>query len=929
MQPALFAVEYALARLLMAWGLQPSAVVGHSLGEYVAACIAGILSLEDALALVVTRGRAMEAAGPGAMLAVRLSEAEVEAFLQQRGTHTFEDGPDVGLAAVNAPRRVVLSGSCQAVAQVEQAFTEAGVSCQRVHVLRAFHSPMMQPAAEAITRQARAVTPQTPVIPLASNLTGGWLTDRQALDPTYWGDHMTQAVRFEANIRTILQQQPDVLLEVGPGRILSGLATEISRQVPDLDPPLVLPTMRHPRETATTDPQCLLNTLGRLWVAGTDVDWHAFHAGAHPHRVPLPTYAFERTRCWPDPAVTAPPLNGSRATPPTTGGKLPLAERFYLPSWQRTLPPQRPALTAGTRWLVFLPAAGTPGALGDYLATRLAQQGHHVQRVYRADDLPAASRVDGATHAIDPTQAGDYTTLLQHLAAAGAYPQRILYLWALHGAEASAPPGLSETYYPLLYLTQALTAPAAPDALMLWVITDHTVQVNDERLHPVKATMFGPGLVLPQENPQVSCRVVDVQLPGEPAALARLAAAVLHECTAQEPDVEPLVAWRGEHRWRPQYEAVALDAGANGAGQEWVQAHQTYIITGGLGRIGLVLAEHLAAGPSKLVLTTRSPFPERAQWETIAASSGVVPPLQETVQRLLQCEAAGADVRVIQADMAHAADVHRLLTTTRAQVGEIAGIFHVAGLANLRYLPDLTPEISAQEFAAKLDGVVHLAQAIGQLSDKPEFVVLFSSMASILGGLAMTAYVAANRFMDAFVQAQPRRHGVSWLSINWDDWDFAYTQEQIVAYEKTQAPFAMTAAEGLETLDRVLAYGRPMQVLVATRALHPRMTQWLHQHTDVPETVPADETQSGGVATNGNTLEQHISAVYRDVLGLPEVAADDNFFDLGGDSLLASQILLQLRRQLPQVQLQLHAIFDYPTVRDMAAYLAENHPEHA
>jgi malonyl CoA-acyl carrier protein transacylase len=930
LQPALFAVSYAMARLLMDWGIQPSAVVGHSLGEYVAACIAGIMNLEDALALVVTRSLAMQDSGQGAMLAVSLSEAEMQDFLQQRGPQVFKDGSDVNLAAINAPRRVVLSGSFQAVELAEKVFQDAGVACQRVHVSHAFHSPMMQRAADAVTRKAREITLHVPAIPLASNLTGTWLTDSEALDPTYWGRHMTQAVRFQANIRTILRQQPSVMLEVGPGRILSGLATEISRHVPELVSPLVLSTMRHPHETSMTDPHFLLNTLGRLWTAGIVVDWLALHAAERPQRVPLPTYAFERHRCWPDNATRVLQLNGLVTKPPASEAKLPLAERFYLPSWQRTLPLQRPSLTAKVHWLVFLPGAGMAGTLGNLLATQLEQQGHPIQRVYRASDLPVPSDIDVADHVINATQAEDYVTLLEQLSADGTYPQRMVYLWGLDGVESLARQALLGTYYPLFYLAQALTIHAVQDALMLWVVTDKSVQVSDESLNPVKATMLGPSLVLPQENPHVSCRMVDVQIPSDLSLLPRLAETILRECIARKPDEEPLLALRGEHRWRPHYETVQLEANEHRVGIQIVQPDNTYIITGGLGRIGLALAEHLATLPSKLVLTTRSDFPERARWEMIAASSDVAPQMQETVQRLLKCEAAGADLHVIQADMANASDVHHMLTTTLHHFGEISGIFHAAGLANLQYLPNLTAEIAEQEFAPKLYGLMHLEQAIGQLPRKPKFVVLFSSMAAILGGLAMSAYAAANRFMDAFVQANPRRHGVSWLSINWDDWDFVYNREQIVAYEKQQAQFAMTPAEGIEALQRILAYGQPIQLLVATRALLPRITQWLHQSKPTALSLARanarpDITQSATEVTrNGHHLERHLTAIYQHVLGLSAVDADANFFDLGGDSLLASQILLQLRRQLPQVQIQLPAIFDYPSVREMAQYIAEN-----
>ena len=299
LQPALFTVEYALARTLMELGIQPTAVVGHSLGEYVAACIAGVLSLEDALSLVAARGFAMEAAGEGAMLAVKLSEQELHTFLAERGKQVFDDGPDVGVAAVNALGRVVLSGSCQAVAQAKQALRAAGVNCQPVYVNRAFHSPMMAQAAQTIVQHARAVTLNPPVIPLASNLTGTWLTSVQATDPSYWGEHMMQPVRFCDNVQRILAQSPDMLLEVGPGRILSSLAADIQSKVSNGPAPLIAPTMRHPHETETTDTQFLCNTLARLWTAGAPLHWAALHGGQARQRVSLPPYAFVREPCWP------------------------------------------------------------------------------------------------------------------------------------------------------------------------------------------------------------------------------------------------------------------------------------------------------------------------------------------------------------------------------------------------------------------------------------------------------------------------------------------------------------------------------------------------------------------------------------------------------------------------------------------------------
>jgi amino acid adenylation domain-containing protein len=933
LQPSLFAVSYALAQTLIDWGIRPTAVVGHSLGEYAAACVAGMMSLEDALSLVVTRGYAMEEADEGAMLAVNLGEAAMLTFLAEAGAPWAADGPHVSLAAVNGPHRTVLSGRSQALADVAVALQDRGVACRRVDVARAFHSPMMQQAAEAIVRQARLITLHAPAIPLVSNLTGTWLTATQAVDAAYWGEHMLQTVRFGDNIQTILQQGPDVVLEIGPGRLLTNLVAEALRHLSDHAPVLV-PTMRHARASKGTDRGALLQAVGRLWTAGIDVDWHACHRGEPHRRVALPGYAFERHRCWPDEPPPGPRLDPTRAEAPWTQDRvLPLAERFYLPSWKRALPARNKLLDAPVSWLVWLDHSGPAAALGEALVAALMQQGHPVQRVYRAAALEPSPPLGEGAYAMRADAPQAYATLLDQLAAADLYPQRMVYLWSLNGGEASIEQALTHTYEPLLYLAQALATRAASEPLRLWVVTDQTMQVSQEALQPMKATILGPSLVLPQEAPHVSCRVLDLQLPAADDLLDGLVGRVLQECLAAAPDGEAMIALRGEQRWLPAYEPVPLAAAnASAAPAAWLQPRQTYLITGGLGRIGMVLAQHLAGLPSNLVLTTRTAFPARAQWESLADAADTPPALRHMLKQFLHWEILGTRVLVLQADLANASDVERILTTSADRFSGLSGIFHAAGHAHLRYLTQLTPDDSAREFAPKIQGLLHLEKAIGQLPCKPAFVVLFSSMASILGGLAMTAYVAANRFMDAFVQAHPRRHGVSWLSINWDDWDFAYAKEQVLAYEHTPARFAMTAAEGVEALRHILAYGQPLQLLVATRPLPLRLSQWVQQRADVAAAAgrqhgarndpatgePVETGRRDGAATG---LVQRVAAVYQEVLGLEAVDAAANFFDLGGDSLLAAQILLQLRRQLRAHHLQLPAVFEYPTVREMARYI--------
>lgn len=296
-QPALFVVEYALARLWLSWGIRPAAMIGHSIGEYVAACLASVFSLDDALSLVAARGRLMQELPGGAMLAVPLSPQELRPLL---------DG-QLDLAVVNAPSLCVASGERQAIEALEQALAEKGITCRPLHTSHAFHSRMMEPIVEAFRARFKGIRLGSPNIPFVSNVSGTWISAEQATNPDYWAAHLRQTVRFSDGLAELLEERHRILLEVGPGRTLEMLA----KQHPANDRKhLVLGSTRHPKEQRS-DQAFILNALGQLWLAGMTIDWTAFHAGERRCRVPLPTYPFERRRYWIDPAqlqFTAPAM---------------------------------------------------------------------------------------------------------------------------------------------------------------------------------------------------------------------------------------------------------------------------------------------------------------------------------------------------------------------------------------------------------------------------------------------------------------------------------------------------------------------------------------------------------------------------------------------------------------------------------------------
>lgn len=295
-QPALFAVEYALARLWMSWGVQPAALIGHSIGEYVAACLAGVFSLADALELVAERGRLMQQQPAGEMLAVRMSEADAQQFLSA----------EIALAAVNAPERCVLSGSTQAIAQVEKQLAEQNIASQRLRTSHAFHSPLMDGAMPEFVERVKAIRLHEPEIPFGSNVSGTWITAAEATDPNYWARHLRQTVRFSDGVAELLQDSERVFIEIGPGQTLSQFVKQQATR--DQAVKVIAPLARGGGEIS--ERQALLFALGQAWACGATVDWLPFSSEESRRRVPLPTYPFQRTRFFVTPskvmAATAP-----------------------------------------------------------------------------------------------------------------------------------------------------------------------------------------------------------------------------------------------------------------------------------------------------------------------------------------------------------------------------------------------------------------------------------------------------------------------------------------------------------------------------------------------------------------------------------------------------------------------------------------------
>ncbi|MFJ3793114.1 SDR family NAD(P)-dependent oxidoreductase [Kitasatospora sp. NPDC090091] len=789
-QPALFLVEYALARQWAAWGVHPSAMAGHSVGEYVAACLAEVFPVEDAVRLVAARGRLVQAMPAGSMLTVFLSEEELAPWL---------DGGGPALAAANSSALSVVSGPTAAVDGLERRLRAAGIGCRRLHTSHAFHSDAVAGAVEPLVEVVRTVRLSPPRIPFCSDVTGTWITDEQATSPEYWGQHLRQPVRFADAAELLLLADPSlVMVEVGPGHTLGNFVRQHRCW---RDGRTVVASLRHPHERED-DRVRLLQALGALWSAGVPVDRPAVRPAADRRVLRLPGYAFQRQRYWvdPDPATGPATAAGFPATadagPATAEGRpagaAPLGDWFRTTGWKRlTTPPADRRTDDGPQplWVLLGDAPG----LGDALAGQLAEQGAPVVRVGAGDAFRARGE---RSWSLDPADREHLARLLGALDLGDAAALRLVHLFSLGAGPTGEPrtgesragePRLTESggddapldedrldrarrlgFDSLLALAQGLTDARPPLPVTVDVLCRgvHSV-TGDEPLQPENALLLGPCTVLPQELPDVACRLLDIT-GTDPAAPPEASVRAVRELLRRGPEEREL-ALRGRHWWVRDFDPYRL--GADGpVGGAALRDGGVYLITGGLGGVGLALAEQLAqsAGAPVLGLLGRSEFPAEEAWAAWPATHGEQDPTSVRIRRLARLQELGARPVVLRADLADPAQTAAAVTELRDRFGALNGVVHAAGAPSSGMIAHKTRAEADRVLAAKTRGTLLLDRLTA--ADPLDFFLLCSSVTAVLGGPGQSDYGAANAFLDAYAQWR-RQQGRPVTSLAWSTWE--------------------------------------------------------------------------------------------------------------------------------------------------------------
>jgi amino acid adenylation domain-containing protein/non-ribosomal peptide synthase protein (TIGR01720 family) len=965
-QVVVFSFEYALAKLVIKWGIKPDAMIGYSFGEYTAACLAGVLSLEDALKLIVNRGRLINRVPAGSMLSVPLTAIELKPLLNKELSIAIDNGPSC-----------VAAGPDEAIDAFETQMQKKKILCVRVQASRAIHSQMMEPICGEFRKIANTLKLSKPQIPYISNVTGDWL---RAVTPGYWATHLQETVQFARGIKKLLVENKQKLLpgvqgapwhggpikdgfiaedvldnstctcnlhlsplaeksppgrrrqaifiEIGPGRDLSNLMARYLDS--DSDQP-VINLIRDPRKNVS-DVYYLLNRLGSLWLHGVKIDWTAFHAGEERYRIPLPTYSFEAQRFW----MEGVPINLDQLEEEIFSKSLPLrkkpntADWFYIPSWKRSGRTTNKELPteAGHNYLLFI---HDNCSLGEQLANRIRQKGNSVIVVKPGSNFAAEKK--HSDYQIDPGENKHYEILFGDLRASGKMPDTIIHLWSLFSGDRSElntgrlQQGLTLGFYSLLYITRSIEKQLYTNKLDIKIISTGLHEFSgDEEVYPEQSPILGLVKVIPQEYPNIRCQGIDILLPTPGSKNEhRLIRQLLTEFAKESSDTA--AAYRGDHRWVQVFEPMLWEEGPI---PSLLKEEGVYLVTGGLGKIGLYAAEYLAkVMKAKLVLTRRSPFPAGED--------------QEKILKIRELEKTGAEILILSADAANYEQMKQVIDRTYERFSRLDGVIHCAGTTrDIRKSVQQTDKAFCEKlFYPKIQGTLVLERILKELSQTgkykaPGFCLLISSLAVVLGGLGMAAYTAAHFFIDSFVHAHYHHHDIyppqdshnretrpQWFCVDLEGWNLGEENDLGIRPDET-----------IKFFDRLFSLEGVRQVVISTGDLRKRIERWVHLET-LPGKADTVKKKAASLRTRPalleayeaprTPLEQKLAELWQEFFGIDKIGIHDNFFELGGDSLKGMTLVNQYRKLLGEM-VYVQVVFDAPTIAELAVFFTEHFP---
>ena len=887
-QPALFAIEYGLAELWKSWGIVPDAVMGHSVGEYVAACVAGVFSLEDGLKLIAQRGRLIQSLPQDGTMAVVFASVEKVAPLLQG----YED--KVSIACINGQNNVVISGVKETVGEILEELKSEGINAQALQVSHAFHSPLMASILDEFERVANEVEFQKPRIPFVSNVTGGVLEARQIPDAAYWRQHLRGTVKFLAGMEALSQREYDIFLEIGPSTTLLGMGRKC---LPE-NTSTWLPSLKKGND----DWQQLLSTAGELYVKGMAIDFAAFDGDYQRQRLVLPTYPFQRQRYWVEGKQGE--QRKQRKQGEQESVSIPTSPEWFY-NWQWN--PE--SLGEATER-----ATGAILVFGDRydIGERFYEQLSNNFTTYFVNPGKCFTKLGDKHFTINPGVSEDYVQLIETITADGLPISTVVHLWNYNQGQVAVEDLLIEentlhlSFWSLQWLAQAFAKQYPDNKLNLLLVTQGAyITSASDTLENVHQSMTGALVrVLAQENPTIQTKVVDITPETLPEELADIVNREIHTKATGE----GIVAIRNQQRLTRSLEKINIPTNSDRISPS---EGDTWLITGGTSGVGTEIALVLANQTKiNLVLTGRHPLPPKEEWQ----SSNLDAATTKRIQAIQQLESLGATVMYQAVDVTDYLGMEELVKTIESRFGKLDGVIHAAGVADnttFKLLQKSDKTIS-KVLAPKVQGTIVLDK-ITRNQPLKYFVVLSSVSASKAEwGTGMADYAAANTFLDSYVVYRSRCGAAgNSLALNYSLWS-----NRGMGALLGDSTLLMVKSKGLNPLEADAAANAFITALSLNGSSVVHIVDLIESSTPVKEKASTPSQTLNIRTLVGEVLGQYLA------ISEGEIEGYQTFTELGLDSVGTVEVVQSLGKALG-TELLPTLLFEYQTPDDLIDYLQE------
>lgn len=880
-QPALFIIEYALAKLFMHYGIQPNALIGHSLGEYVAACLAGIFSFEDGVALICERGLLMSKAPKGAMLAIECCTEDFEIFQKTL--------PDIELALHNSNQHCVASGTMDAIKKLEEVLKENNTTYQKLNVSHAFHSKLMETIKDRFIDMLSNINFNTPNIPIISNLTGDWLSAKDAIDPNYWYQHLINTVKLKAGLDALAKDKNSFFIEVGPKRSLSYFLKFTLNNYPKHEH-LVTNTL-----SISDDARQVLMVLGLAWSQSIPINWSNLHNNTSRYKTALPTYSFQKEKYWIAPNKQLSSNNIGR----------------YQPSWahQRIyLNNEKPHIDSLKKhsWIIIKDSFG----LADKIISYLNVHGVNTRSIHQ-DEIGSQPK-EYYLNLAKNIKNNQSNIVFINLSSYGVKNDSLT-------SNKEMQKQLDNSFYNLLYLTQALTEILdSATQIKIGMITSGTQQPTGlESLNPINATLNGAAHVIAQEHPNLKLKIFDLDFDDKISEATIYT--LIDTCCNTWSDAFSIQTYRHQYKYNLSFQEIK----PNKIKFERLKNNGVYLLTGGLGGIALTCCEAIAETVENpvFILLARSGMPPKEQWQDI--SLNIDHPDYDKIKKLIHLEKLGAKIFLYKVDITNLEALKKVVEQCIQRLEKINGVIHTAGVAISGVMQTKTKDSIQETFAPKIIGTANLIHVFKEIP--LDFVVLKSSISALLGGFGQVDYAAANAFLDTVAISDLFKKAKFVMSINWNTWlDVGIAARN---HKEGKVSFIgkgndISPQEGKKIFLEVLQ-GDSSQVAISRvnindtqEALTPNFT--IGSPKISRNKLPALKTYSAPT----NQLESTLLELWQNSLGINGLGIEDDFFALGGHSLQAIKLIEKINNTF-DCNLPMTQIYSSPTIRELSKVIID------